>query len=134
MANDKQLEERLVIGRRYLVDDIQRPIELRYEGEVKAFVFKYVDWYSSQFSDPYLRIRRGNDAALKKFRPLEGAPENPAEAVVGDLYHVPSGLGGVFTVEFAGLQPAHCFQGEGCGFIVLSEARARKVAESPVEA
>jgi hypothetical protein len=113
-------EKQLTVGRRYLVDsancrDIQRPIELRYEGEVKAFVFKYVDWYSSQFSDPYLRIRRGNDAALKKFRPLEGAPENPAEAVVGDLYHVPSGVGGVLTVEFVG-------------------ARARKVAESPVEA
>jgi hypothetical protein len=51
----------------------------------------------------------------------------------GDRYHVPSGLGGVFTVEFAGLMLAHVFQGEGCGLIVLSEVRAQKVAENPVD-
>ena len=107
MANEKQL----TVGRRYLVDDPQRPIELRYEGQAQAFVFRYVDWYSRDFSDPYLRIRRGNDAALEKFQPIGEAWEDAAGAVVGDMLcflqlHLELSVGakGIMLMQSAGLK------------------------------
>jgi hypothetical protein len=68
-------------------------------------IWRFVDWFSSGFSDPYLRVERGS-SSLESFQPLGKSPKNPNDAEIGDQYHVPSGLGGVFTVKLQEVQHA----------------------------
>ena len=130
-------EKQLTVGRRYLVDsaicrDIQRPFFVTYDGEVEVMVWQYIDWYSKQFSDPFLRVRPDDAEALAKFKPVDDTP--PAtQAGWCDRYRVPSGMGGTFLVQFVGLKTANQFVNDGGMRIVLSEERAQKVAENPME-
>jgi len=137
MDNETRLGRRLVPGRKFRIEDQQQPFELIYAGTIQALTFRFVDWYSKDFSDPYLRIRPDSTETLRKFRPLDGSERptglgaDPPRFFPGEKFHVPSGLGGVFTVEFIGRTVAHLFTHLNSK-IVLSEARALKAAENPL--